>query len=244
MQNIKIGIYILLALATVLCSCSTMVDAVSGGDIIPYPRTPGIIPLDAFSQLVYSHTAHDTSGNSTADLHCAIGAVYGLDFDTLLTPITEKNFEQNFQLYLYEYEWEDLDSGILVSYRERNVDTTGIYIHGEYFGAQITLYKKPILWLKYPAAIGDTWYRASPDSTDTLLPRYEVLDTSAVFSIPCQEEDAMSPVECVQCYLYKRTEADTVGYYYYTRQYGLVGYLEYIHSILRRTVLLKSYNPS
>ncbi len=226
--------------ALVLCSCGTA-DLMDTGGEIPYPRTPGIIPLAVHSRWTFSHTAHDSSGNVTADLHCEIGRVYGLDYDTLLTLITDYNFEQKFQLYLYEFEWEDLDSGILISYRDHNVDTTGIYIHGEYYGEKKTLYKKAILWLKYPAVIGDTWNLASPDSTDPLLSRYEVIDTNIAFSIPAQEINSLSPVEFVQCYLYKRTRADTVSYHYYTPQYGSVGFLEYINGVLRRTYLLKGY---
>jgi hypothetical protein len=227
--------------ALVLCLCIQKSGLMDIGEGIPYPRTSSIIPLTAYSQWVYSHTAHDSAGSVTADLHCEIGRVYGLEYDTVLTPITEFNVEQKFTLYVYEHEWEDLASGILISYRDKNVDTTGIYIHGEYAGEKKTLYRKPILWLKYPAAVGDIWYRASPDSTDTLLPRYEVLDTNVVFSIPSQEEDLMSPVEFVHCHLYKSIKGDTVNYYHYTPQYGLVGFLEYINGILKRTCLLKSY---
>ncbi len=213
------------------------------GEGIPLPRTPSIIPLSAESEWLFSHTIHDSATPETADLHCAIDRVYGMVDDTTLVLITQVNLDQKFLLYIYEYEWESFGHGLLVSYRDQNVDTTGIYIHGEYSGEVKTLYPTPILWLKYPAAIGDSWFLDSPDSTDTILPYYEIVDTSAVFSIPAQQKGTLSPLEFVYCYLYRKTISDTISYFYYTPQYGSVGFLEYVSGILNRTYLLKQYSP-
>lgn len=224
---------------TISCSNAFM-D--SGTDSIPYPRSPGIIPLTPYSQRTFSHTVHDSAGNITADILCSTGREYGVINDTTLIPITPDNTDQKFLLYLYEYEWNNLNSGLLISSRDTFVDTCGIYIHGEYWGETKTLYRKPVLWYKYPGSIGDIWHRETVDTTDTTLIRYEILDTAALFAIPSQKQNNVSPIEAVVCYLYMETRESTISYYYFTPLYGLVGFLEYTAGDLKRTIILKQYS--
>ncbi len=233
--------YLTTAVWLLLISCMDAMKVDSGSGI-PLPRTPSIIPLAAGTEWIYSHTTHDSLPNDTAELNYAIDRVYGLADDTTLILITEINVNQKFLLYVYEYEWEMNGYGLLLSYRDQHVDTTGIYIHGEYSGEIKTLYPKPILWLRYPAAVGNTWFQSSSDTTDTLRPFYEVIDTSAVMSIPTQQTKSMTPLEFVYCYLYRKTIADTVSYFYYTPSYGSVGSLEYVSGTLNRSSLLKTYS--
>ncbi len=235
---LKYGLFI----AVFFYRCSNMELA---GDLsdIPFPRTSGIIPLASNTQWVFSHASYDSSGNLVSqnqDLDLSIDRVYGYT-DTGLILITQQNAMEKFQLYVYEYEWESLGEGLLISYRDQNVIPKGIYIHGEYEGQDTTLYPNPILWLKYPGSIGEKWQKIDPDTTDTIPTWYEITDTNTNFYIPTQQNNSSSPLEFLSCYVYKETRADTISYYYYNSNYGSVGFVQYVKGVMRRTFILKSY---
>ena len=232
-----------LGMISLHCSCASPELADTGIDI-PYPRTPGIIPLAVNSSWLFAHSSYDSLGNIVSEdqsLHLNIDRVYGYENDSTLTLITELNVLEKFPLYIYEYEWEFLSKGLLISYRDQNVDTNGIYIHGEYVGEDKTLYRKPLLWLKYPASPGESWLLFSADTSDTMPSLYEVIDTSAEFYVPSQQQ-GLSALDFLSCYLYKETKGDTVSFYYYNDQFGSVGFLRYIKGILRRSYILRSFD--
>lgn len=225
--------------------CNAM-PAGGSSDEIPYPRIPSIIPLMVNSRWYFSHTAYDSLGNLTASdqsLGLHIDRVFGMDNNQTLTLITEKNWNLKFPVYVYEYEWEELNEGLLISYLDKQVDTFGIYRCGEYVGEDRIVYKKPILWLKYPASPGDTWFVFSPDSTDTTRSYFTLIDTSAQLGIPSQSTNS-TPLEFISCHVYQETKGDVASYYYFNYKYGSVSFLRYINGVLRRTYIIEKYHSN
>lgn len=245
----QFGIYKLLTLFILgmiswYCNCASPMITGGEGTDIPYPRTPAIIPLAVNNRWIFTHSSYDSLGNLMSqdqNLHVSIDRVYGYNYGSDLVLITESNVSEKFPLYIYEYEWEFLNKGLLISYRDQNVDTNGMYIHGEYVGEVKTLYREPLLWLKYPASTGESWLVYSADTSDTVPALYELIDTCAKFYIPSQQE-GLSALDFLSCYLYKETKGDTVSFYYYNDQLGSVGFLRYIKGILRRSYILNSFN--
>ncbi len=223
-------------------SCSGMVagseDETSG--IIPYPKVPSIVPLAKGNHYFYEHTTYNSSGEiiKKGELSLKTDRVYGLKDDSALILLTQYNYNLKFIEYVFEYEWNNSSMGNLISYRDTNVDTLGIYFRGEYQGENRTLYKAPILWLKYPGKKGDTWQRKKSDSTIIFC---ELVDTNATMYIPTNKNFNISGLEFLSCYLYKEINGNITSYYYYNTGYGQVGFLEYIDDILNRTVFLKNY---
>lgn len=213
-------------------------------DIIPYPRESSIIPLGVNSHWLFSHTSYDSLGkiqSSQQDLELAIDRMYGMINDSTLVLIVDSNAHKKYPLLVFEYEWESLKEGLLIAFCDKKVDTNGIYIVGEYIGEKRNIYKTKKLWLQYPSKQGNIWKMYSNDTTDTHAVIYELLDTGAIFSIPSQSPNSASPLNFLECYLYKESKGDTVNYFYYHNQFGSVGFLQYQNNVLRRSYILKEY---
>lgn len=209
---------------------------------IPFPRTPSIIPMAIDNKWLFSNSSYDSLGNildSDKELNLCIGRVYGLTHDSTLELITYLNSGFKFPLYVYEYEWESLKEGLLISYCDKNVDTNGVYIIGEYQGEYKTLFKNKKLWLKYPGKPGDKWVFYTHNSNYNDSVSFELLDTSADYYIPSCNENNVNPIDFLECYLYKKIHGDTVGYYYFHKNIGSVGYLQYISNTIHRSYILR-----
>jgi hypothetical protein len=222
-----------------------MPDAVSGGDINPlYPRKESIIPLARGNSWIFSHSSYDSVGNqvsSQEELNLAITDVYGLVGDTTLVKLTQYNVNDTFREYVYEYEWEATNLGLLISYRDVKVDTPGIYIRGTFDINDRVVFDPPILWLIYPLKNISTWHIT--DSTVTGGPpvTMEILSTDTLFYTAETVGSGMSAVPFYNCYLYRQTQEDSVSYYYYNNKIGSAGYLKYVNEVLRRSYILTQF---
>jgi|WetSurMetagenome_2_1015567.scaffolds.fasta_scaffold00220_24 hypothetical protein len=241
-----LGKILVLAAAVLIAGCAN--PTASPGGVSPqnppFPSTPSILPLAVGNSWTYSLTAYDSLGKklspSPTELDLAIPGVYGLAGDTQLVALSRENYLDSFDAYVYEYEWDDRDSGALVVYRGSYLPgLRGLYVVGRYRGAQTSLFPAEKLWLAYPADSGTTW-RFHPDSADTAsAATMEILSTDAQFFAP--DERAMTAGRFLSCYLYKETGPYYVSYYYYNPAVGCVGYLSYSGGRLRKSYCLKRF---
>jgi hypothetical protein len=237
-----------IALAGIIAGCALEAPMDTGGSPQdpPLPRTPSILPLQRGNRWVYSDTHYGATGNniiSREELNLEIPGVFGLS-NGVLVELDPWGFRDTFPEYVYKYEWEQTDSGYLLSYRDLNVAARGVYIVGEYNRTAETLYASPILWLAYPADSGSTWEYLMPGSSDTIATRMEVLSTNAQFYFPDTTMPNLSAARFFKCCLYKQSKDNAVSYYYYHESVGALGYLRYVDGALRRTYILKAFDEA
>jgi hypothetical protein len=220
----------------------------SGTDIgkPPFPRTKSILPLAINNSWIFSYTEYNSLGRklipNDINLHLSITGEYGLTLDNTLVPMNTTNYNDVFSAYAYKFEWEAPDSGYLVVYHDLYpLPKRGLYIIGEYAGGVMRLYPSEKLWLAYPADSGKTWeYNLDSAGDSSKTSTMELLSTHERFYFP--NTGSMAALSFCDCYLYKKTNGNSVSYYYYNQNIGQLGYLEYVNGTLRVTYLLKSYN--
>jgi hypothetical protein len=230
--------------------CSSL-NAPAGISDPPLPSTQSICPLIIGSSWEYWSTWYDSSGakvqltNRTLTRRIPDGYFLGKD-NTLVPSRQYSSFSKNETIaeeYLYKYEWEYLDSGLLVKHTgSGDLDKRGLYIAGEYAHDSVELYEKAVLWLAYPSAKGITYPVALPgrDSSGTVI--MEVVETSAGFYAPIENRYGASPVYFRDsCYLYKESIGTTETWYYYHPDIGCLGYLKYSNGKLITSFILKKY---
>ncbi len=244
----------LLVFATLLIGCSANYNAKMGANSVekpPFPRTKSILPLALGNRWVFSYTEYDSlgriinPGGKAVDLHLSISGGYGLIDDSTLVPVNFDNYRDTFPTYVYQFEWEEKDSGILVVYRDlyslQTPPERGLYIIGKYENGNPRLYPSEKLWLAYPADSGKTWQYNLDSAGDSSKTSYmELISTKGRFYFP--DANSMTALTFCDCCVYKETNGNSVYYYYYNEHIGQVGYLEYVNGTLRVTYLLKSYS--
>lgn len=230
-----------------LISCSMSKMAGPGGVSDPiFPRTPSIMPLAKGNTWIFSTTWYDTLGKkiypNMVDLHISINAQYGLADDTTIVLLDWNNSGTKFTGYVYQYEMEERGKGYLLIYRDLYpLEVRGLYVLGEYNDTATRLYPKEQLWLAYPADSGKKWdYQSDPFKDTNIVCSMELMSNHAKFYR--LSDSAMTGVSFSDsCYLYKETQYDTVSYYYYDRNIGNLGYVQYVKGLLRKTLLLRSF---
>jgi hypothetical protein len=234
----------LIGMLTLFSGCASPTATNDGLTDPPYPRAKSVIPLSPGNRWTFLHTAFDTGGLTNpvqGDISLALSRVYGLQNDTLLVPIHPNIGTLKFTEYVFEHEWNELKEGLLISYRDKNIDTSGVYIRGLYAGENRTLYRKPLLWLAYPAKPHTQWTVKNASSSDTATSLFEIIDTCATLSIPETQHPNMVCTKFVTCYLYRETKGSVTNYLYFSRNIGSVAYISYHGGILRRSYLIKNY---
>jgi len=226
--------------------CSVSNNPVSDGGAFPQtpplPRTGSIIPLAKGSYWHYSYTDYDDSGStihSAQELNLEIPAVYGrIDtrLELLQTPVDTNAYDE----FVYAYEWESSGQGYLLSYRDLNEHTPGVYIVGEYAKNNHHLYDTAVLWLSYPAKPGSSWSAAIIDSSSAIESKMELVAIDTTFYVPIAGELG-SAVSFHKCYLYRQSDSNSVSYYYFNKDIGALGYLHYKNDKLKRSYILRSY---
>jgi hypothetical protein len=213
----------------------------------PLPRVESILPLGYGHQWAFSYSDYDVNGvqtNSRLELNLYIGQQYGYVSDTSGHQIIELDpYSENstYSMYVYQYEWEDKNSGWLISYRDLDVSVKGVYIMGEFEGPAYTLYDTAKLWLAYPAAAGTQWSLVLGDSANQEVYSMKVDSVNARYYAP--GSSGACPIKEYSCYRYSQTLGDTVSYQYFNSDVGQVAYLQYIGGVLRRTHILKWFSP-
>ncbi|MBN1601609.1 MAG: hypothetical protein JW915_08375 [Chitinispirillaceae bacterium] len=243
---ILLGSYFLIG-----CSLNSPGDALCGIDDPPLPSTESICPLIIGNHWEYWSTWYDTNGIkiqlSDRTLFRSIPGGYLLfNDDTLISPENFRNsssYSQKSYQYVYKYEWENLDSGLLLMHiGSGDLNKRGLYIVGEYAHQNKVLYEDAVLWLSYPSTKGTVYQVALPgrDSSETLV--MQVMETATKFYAPIENRHGASPVYFRDsCYLYKESDASTETYYYYHPAIGCLGYLKYRNGKLITTYTLKKY---
>lgn len=226
-------------LVSLICMCSNPADMGKTGIGPGYPEMSPI-PLVRNSEWIFIDTEYDSLGNIryTDSLILEIGRKYGLT-DSSLVEITQANENIKFPEYLYEHEWNKKGEGLLILYRdEKESDIPGLYIAGEFTGEEKPLYDSVLLWLASPVKNVYIWEIPMPDDTVT----QEVVSTDTLFYYLKAENNSILPIQFCNCLLYRTTKNNNVRYYYYSYHIGLVGFMEYEAGILRRTLILESFN--
>jgi hypothetical protein len=241
-----------LALALLSAGCSMLSpDTKSGGaseNFIspPFPRTKSIMPLSIGNRWMFSYTAYDSLGKmiipNRLDLHLSISGGYGLTGGSTLDPVDTWTSRKKYDTYIYRYEWEEQDSGILVTYRDLYpLERRGLYAVGEYKGGNARLFPTEQLWLAYPADSGKTWQYSTDGSGDSsTMSSMELISTRGRYYFP--NNKSMTALSFCDCYVYKETMDNSTYYYYFNETLGLVGCQHFIDDKLRVTFLLKSYS--
>ncbi|MBD3344297.1 MAG: hypothetical protein GF401_04460 [Chitinivibrionales bacterium] len=243
----KTALPALMAVFMIFLRCSVETDMAMDSPMHPpLPRTSSIIPLQAGNHWIYSYTDYDSTGkiqHSRWELDLAIPSVWGLNNKTVLETLTLQNVDDPAYEYVYEYEWEAIDSGFYVVYRDINVTVRGLYITGEYNYStnRIQLYDTAHLWLAYPAHTGDTWTLHPEITSDSEEVTLEILSTSETFYCGNQHPLDASALSFYTCYLYKETTDSTTSYYYYNEKVGALGYLHYHNGVLRTSYMLQDF---
>lgn len=246
----RIAVVLFCTIVLLLFGCGVMPDMASeptSPQNPPTPRLAGILPLTSGNHWKYSYSSYDSLGNATLrrmDLDLSIPRAYGVTYEDSLVPLTEMAYyhsswsydTSDFREYVYAYEWENSDSGVLITYRDLHV-TPGVYVVGEYTGNRARLSDSPVLWLAYPASEGFTTVFTRDTSTGDSV-TITVMGTSEAFY---HATDGPMPVEFYQCYLYRETTGESQIYYYYHPSFGALGYLRYAGGKLRTSYILKSF---
>jgi hypothetical protein len=244
---------ILLMGINVLIGCSNSMDVAgnSGIDDPPFPSTESICPLKVGSHWEYWGTWYDTNGLkiqlSDRAITRTIPNGYLLQDNNVLTSSNNNSYynpNNGNQEYVYRYEWEDLDSGLLVRHiGGGDLDKRGLYIAGKYVHEANTLYDAPVLWLAYPSNKGRVYTIALPEMDSSEIVTMEIMETNAKFYAPIENRQGASPLYFKDsCYLYKETIKTSETYYYYQPKIGCMGYLKYKNGKLAVTYILKRYN--
>lgn len=186
-----------------------------------------------------------TKVRSRNDLDLRMPLAYGVTHDDSLVPIFTSTYystgwdydTSDFREYVYQYEWEDTDSGVLVTYRDLHV-TPGVYIVGEFVGNDASLRDTPVLWLAYPATEGHSTVLSRDTATGDSV-TIAVMGTSQAFY---HKSDGPLPIRYYDCYLYRETTGESEIYYYYHPSFGALGYLRYNSGKLRTSYILESFS--
>lgn len=214
------------------------VDSVTSGitdDVIGDPYVESIIPLKTHSYNSLQWNRFDDSGKiilPESILKITIPKVFVFDTDSTIIPFNYKVHDSTNTPYLFQYEYNNSDDGVFISYLTEDTLPHGIYEYGIYNGDSISLYSQAKLWLKYPGESGEKWFYPKNDSINI---EYEITNTNEPFSVPGYIYNDFSPLTFLECYLYKQTENNTIQYYYYHENHGMVGYLRYENGILKRS---------
>lgn len=235
---------ILLNVLTILIfnwSCESLNDTVGG--TIEHPNIESIIPLDIGRSSTFQWNIYDTDENtsvdSTAEYYISIEDVLVFDESNNLVSFDFYKHSELDTPFIYKYEQNQSQKGSLISYLSNDSIVKGIYQFGNYTPDTMIIYDTPKMWIKYPGKTGDSWNYISEDSSIT---KWEIIDTKSKYSIPSQYTDNISPVIFLDCYLLKSTKDSIEAYHYFNKNYGLVGYLEYINSKLCYSAkLIRSY---
>lgn len=205
------------------------------GDIIFDPKVESIVPFYRNYSIRLKWNKFDSSGNiilPESILKIKIPDIYVFESDTNIISFNDSLHDSTNTPFLFKYEYDDSNKGLFLSYLTDDTLTHGIYEFGTYNVDSIYLYNKPKLWLKYPGESGDFWNYIKEDSTNI---EYDLLNTNESFSIPGNSLNDFSPITTLKCYLYKKTENSTTQYFYFHENYGMIGYLLYENSILKRS---------
>jgi hypothetical protein len=248
-------VYLIMLIAYFLTGCSNLSSPTAGSDDIdgpPLPSTESICPLTVGSYWEYWSTWYDTNGVkiqlSDRILSRSIPDGYLLEGDSLISRYDNNYYSQYTKpaQYVYKYEWENLDSGLLL----RHIGTgdlvqRGLYIAGEYAHANSTLYDSAVLWLTYPSTKGAVYSVRLPGKDSSETATMEVIETAAQFYAPIENRIGASPVYFRDsCYLYKESVKATETYYYYHPKVGCLGYLKYRNGKLVTTYILRKYSTN
>lgn len=226
------------------------VGGLSPIDSPPIPTTKSICPLGIGNHWEYWYTRYDSAGNSIPltdrTLSRSIPGGLALYNDSLYTPgVSNYNGQNSYEgtaiEYLYKFEWEDLDSGLLVRHiGDGELSKRGLYIEGRYVHQSASLFDSSILWLAYPGSAGTKWTVDLPDDSASFT--MEIVSTDARFYIPSGSGERTSPLFFRDsCYLYKETTGDYNTYYYYHPDAGCLGYMQYKNGKLEVTYILTSF---
>jgi len=214
----------------------------------PLPRVESIIPMQPGNEWTFHDVIRDTVDPSMADtndLTLRMPFAYGLTSTDELIRLApgEYYFNYTFVEYYCAYEWEGLNRGALLTYRDVGVPVRGVYIVGTY---DFTVSQTPVwfdtaqLWLAYPAADGATWQYQADSATVVTM---ELVDHDTLLYFVDKYSGTASPLQFVSCYLYRQQDTFATRYYFYHRSFGPLGYQFYTPSgVLQRTYLLTSFH--
>jgi hypothetical protein len=244
--NLKKLIILIAGCVALQYSCSRVGNFSAPADSSPqnplHPRTGSILPLAEGNRWTYSFSDYDSTGvrqSNREELNLSMEKVFGLTPDSHVVNITYSNAADSCIEYYYTYEWEDVNEGSLVTYRDIRT-TPGLYIVGAFQRDSVTLYPAPALWLRYPADSGMQWDLILPDTgaaIDTI--HMELLSTHAPFYYPGSA--GVTGGRFYACYLYKETAGASVSYYYYHKEFGAIAFLRYENGVLRKTYVLHDF---
>lgn len=238
--------FIAAVLAAALGGCTSESAMDTGGTSphdFPTPRTGSILPLQPGNEWAYSDTRRDSGGTtvySRAELNLAIPHAYGVKSGSFeLLGWSTYDPDVTYDFYAYEYEAEEYGRGVLIAYRDIDVDTPGVYLMGTYDGDSLAPYVSPVLWLAYPAVPGMTW-QCNHDSLQVTI---SVVSTDTSFHFPDKLAGSSAPVRFVSsCYLYREDHGGASTYRYFHKDYGELAGLRYENGRLVRTYILTLYS--
>lgn len=207
---------------------------------LPPPPLESIIPLSPGNRWEYSVSRYDSSGRQTRSREQAVRTVtevFAYTPDSGIQAIHWPGEQAGMRERAYAYRWMHADAaaGVIIGYRSSQlVDTPGVYVYGEYRGAQIETYAPPRLFLAYPAQPGDTW--AGADGSHTVC-----IDTNALLYFPDDYSQTPSSITAYRCWHYLTAAGDSAIHTYYHKDIGLLGTVLVRDSIIRQTSILRRF---
>lgn len=241
--------YFLTGIAALVMFCSQLGDIGGFGDH-PVPATPGILPLQTDNRWIYYYQVFDSTGNRIAfprdTLILTITGVYLRSGDSLQdveefiykTEVEKENL-------VYRYEWDNRDSGYLVSHRSTgNVNDRGLYIVGEFQHNDWQLFDTVRLWYSYPCEPNISWEILLPgEERDTSL--YKCISTEDTAWVKEKQSSSMSPLLFLNdCYMYKQEVDGYIYYHQFHPDYGKISLRGYKDGVLRECYYLVDWEVS
>ena len=241
--------YFLTGTAALIVFCAQLDNAGGLGDH-PVPATPGILPLQTNNRWVYYYQVFDSTGNRIAfpsdTLILEISGVYLRSGDTLQdveefiygTEVEKENL-------VYRYEWDNRDNGYLVSHKSTGkVDERGLYIVGEFQGADWKLFDTVRLWYSYPCEQNVSWEVLLPGE-ERSISIYKCLSTEDTAWVKEKQRSSMSPLLFLNgCYIYKQEVDEYTYYHQFHPDYGKISCRGYKDGVLRECYYLVDWDMS
>jgi hypothetical protein len=225
-------------LVSFLSSCSVLISAdkaPSSPNRPPTPRIASILPLEKGTEWSYSFTTFDSAGAmifNSEEVSVSISKLLGLRNDSLRILPTDYYFNYDDSLYefVYSYQWNEADFGYLLTYRDRNVQSQGLYILGKIRANRIYRYPTSELWLRYPSTAGDSWTVHEYDTASATIidsMQMKTISNSEPFYTFVGASDGA--LRFLDCYHYSATLSNgSVEHYYYHKDYGCIAFFSMV----------------